>query len=198
MSESPKIGVIILAAGTSKRLGQPKQLVSFRGKNLLQHSIDCTENLTLVSKILVLGANAEKVKREINSKSFQTVINERWEEGMASSVRIGVEKSITMIPNLEAILILVSDQPFVSKELLHKMIKLYKSESSNVVCRYGEGKGVPALFGSKYFNELLQLKGDHGARKIIQDHEEMQSIVTFDQGNFDVDTPEDLERLNNL
>ncbi|MEP1034821.1 nucleotidyltransferase family protein [Ekhidna sp.] len=196
MSESLKIGIVLLAAGASSRLGQPKQLIQFRGKNLLQHTIDTANELEFESSILIVGANADQVLSKVTINSFQSFTNENWEQGMASSLRLGIKKSLISVPDLNAILISVSDQPFVSKELLQEMIQLYRSESSIVVCEYDNVKGVPVLFGSKYFNELLMLNGDQGAQKIIKDHEKMQSIVMFDHGNFDIDTPEDLERLN--
>ncbi|WP_436515184.1 nucleotidyltransferase family protein [Ekhidna sp. To15] len=198
MGESSKIGIIILAAGASKRLGQPKQLVSFQGKKLLQHTIDCTVNLDFSSKVLVLGAKADQVLQQVELHDFNTCLNKQWEEGMGSSLRIAVEKSIELNPDLEAIIVQVSDQPFVSKELLGELLELYISESSIVACEYEEVKGVPTLFGSKYFDELLQLDGDQGAKKIIQKHQSVLKIVRFDQGNFDIDTPEDLERLKSF
>lgn len=196
MSDTPNIGLVLLAAGGSIRLGRPKQLIRFNGKTLIQHAIDSAVDVPLKSRVLVLGSSEDQILGMIDTKSFHTCRNENWEDGMASSLKKGIKESLRIEPNLNAILILVSDQPFISMELLNEMIELYKSQSSIVVCQYGDVKGVPVLFGSKYFNELLQLSGDQGARKIMMKYEKMQSVVKFDQGNFDIDTMEDLDRLN--
>lgn len=198
MNKESKIGLVLLAAGGSRRLGQPKQLVSFKGKCLLQHAIDCTDEILFESKVMILGANAEMIKQKVDPKSFHICINDHWERGMAGSLWLGVDRLLHLCTDLNAIVIMVSDQPFISKELLMEMVGLYKSESSIVVCQYQGVKGVPALFAAKYFDELSRLSGDQGARKIIREYEDILTVVKFDQGDFDIDTIEDLKQLNEL
>ncbi|MEO9485736.1 MAG: nucleotidyltransferase family protein [Ekhidna sp.] len=198
MSEQVNIGLVVLAAGTSIRLGRPKQLVTFEGKTLLQRTMDCGGEDKFQSKVLVVGANADEILSETNCGSFDVCINERWKEGMAGSLKLGLEKSLELNPNLKALMILVSDQPFVRTDLLNEMIKLHTSESCIVICQYEGVNGVPALLGNEYFNEILALEGDQGAKKIIKNHLDHVKTITFDQGSFDIDTPEDLKRLNAL
>ncbi len=198
MNKPKDIGLVLLAAGASKRLGQPKQLVSFHDKTLLQHAIDCGESLDLKSKVLVIGANSQQILSETDTKSFEVCMNEKWEEGMATSLNLGLHKLLNLNSELSGIMVLVSDQPFVSEKLLNEMIQSFSKESSIVVCKYQEIIGVPTLIGSSYFEEIQALKGDQGARRIIKKYPDLVKTISFDQGNFDIDTPEDLRRLNKL
>lgn len=198
MNKPKDIGLVLLAAGASKRLGQPKQLVSFHDKTLLQHTIDCGESLALKLKVLVIGANVDQILSESDFKSFEVCMNENWEEGMATSLNLGLQKLLDLQPNLSGVMVLVSDQPFISAKLLNEMIQSFSTESSIVVCKYQEVIGVPALIGSNYFEEIQALKGDQGARRIIKKYPDLVKTINFDQGNFDIDTPEDLRRLNEL
>jgi len=189
-------GVIILAAGSSSRLGQPKQLVKFRGKTLLQQTIDHADNFDFSPKILVLGANQDQITEQISLKNFQPVFNKGWNEGIASSLRVGITKAKILNTEIEHILILLSDQPFVSEELIKKLLESHSSVSNGITaCKYGEAIGVPAIFSSHFFPDLLALEGDQGARKLIMKSQSEINIVPFLDGYFDVDTPEDLDKL---
>ncbi len=189
-----KIGLVILAAGASKRLGYPKQLIQFRGKYLLQHIIDEAENAKVIFRLLILGANLETIKEQIDPVSFNVAINPNWQEGMASSLRIAVENAES--ENLDGLLVILSDQPYVDTELLNELIELYEPEKNMIVAsEYNKILGVPALFDRHYFRELMKLKGDTGARKLISTFREKIKQVKFDSGELDIDTPSDMEKL---
>ena len=198
MSSSYNIGVIILAAGASSRLGEPKQLIKFDGKSLLQHAVDAATNSNANTVIEVLGANAEHVLAGTNKSNIHTIINPDWEEGMASSVRSGLNELLFICPEADATILMVCDQPFVSSSLLNDLIKTHLSTGKPIVaCDYGEAIGPPALFHRSLFDELMKLKGDVGARKIIQQHNEQVTTVLFPKGKIDIDTNEDYEALKN-
>lgn len=197
--QNDKIGVVILAAGSSSRLGYAKQLVSFKGKSLVQHTIDVSDVLDLDTQILVLGAKSAEIKSKIEPKNFEIVINDNWEEGMASSIRLGLKRSQELQKNLDHLLILLSDQPFVSTEKIEKLIKVHlKKKSVASFSKYAGDTGVPAIFSSVLFPALEALEGDQGARKLIHKQEFDFETVPFEKGNFDVDTPEDVALLKNL
>ncbi|MFN4762254.1 nucleotidyltransferase family protein [Gillisia sp. Q332] len=199
MKKNTKIGVIILAAGASSRLGYPKQLVEFKGISLLQHSIDVAESLEFDVKILVLGAKEDEINKKINSRNFELVINENWEEGMSTSIRKGISEALRIERELEHILMLLSDQPFVNKEKIQELIRVQLNNNKQATfSEYAGDVGVPAIFSREIFSELKKLKGDQGAKKLIYKNDFQFGTVHFENGNFDVDTTADVELLKRM
>lgn len=196
MNPENNTAIIILAAGTSFRMGKPKQLLKYRGKSLLRHAVDEAADVNAGVVAVVLGANAEVLQNEIRESNIRIIINQEWQEGMASSIRCGLHALITSNPITGSVLLMVCDQPHVSANLLKEIIQTQKETGKPIVaCNYGNTLGTPALFSQKYFPELLQLRGDEGAKKIIQQHGEERAIVFFPGGTIDIDTPADYNRL---
>ncbi|MDT0645674.1 nucleotidyltransferase family protein [Zunongwangia sp. F260] len=194
-----KIGVVVLAAGSSSRLGYPKQLVEFRRKNLLQHVVEVTESLEFSIRILVLGARAEEISERINLSKFKTVIHKSWEEGMGTSISKGISEALESENDLEHILILVSDQPFVTKGILKELIRVHlQSNKSATFSEYAGDVGVPAIFSRQLFSDLRELKGNHGAKKLLFNKNLEFETFKFERGNFDVDTLADIELLKQM
>ena len=199
MIKNAKIGVVILAAGSSSRLGFAKQLVEFKGKSLLQHTIDASASLQFDSKVLILGARKEEIENEIDARDFNIVMNENWEEGMSTSIKKGITRSLKFENELEHILILLSDQPFVTKKDIEELIKVQLEEKTPATFSEYKGiSGVPAIFSRKLFPDLEKLKGDQGAKKLLFEKSFEYHTIKFENGIFDVDTPEDIELLNQL
>lgn len=198
MSSSNNTGVVILAAGSSSRLGEPKQLLKHEGKSLLQKTMDAAIRSDANPVIVVLGANADQVSKEINKSKTHTIVNSEWEEGMASSVRIGLNELLFISPAAEAVILMVCDQPYISSELITELVNTHKQTGKQIItCNYGETIGPPALFHKSLFNELMELKGDVGARKIIQKHSDGVATISFTKGRIDIDTKEDYDALSN-
>lgn len=188
------IGMAVLAAGASSRLGQAKQLVLFREKTLLQNVVDEADKADVKRRWVILGANAEAIQKRVDFKSFECIQNHHWEEGMASSVRIAVDKAEK--ENLDALLIVLSDQPYLTSELLSELIRFYRPNKGLIMAsEYNDILGVPALFDRVYYQELMKLSGDTGARKLINAFRAKVKSVPFKKGWMDIDTPEDLKRL---
>lgn len=188
-----------MAAGSSSRLGYPKQLVEFKGISLLQHSIDVAESLGFETKILVLGAKEDEINKKINPRNFKVVINENWEEGMSTSIRKGISEALKLEKELEHILMLLSDQPLVTKDKIEELIEVQlKSKQQATFSEYSGEPGVPAIFSREIFSELKKLKGDQGAKKLIYDTDFQFGTVKFENGNFDVDTTADVELLKRM
>lgn len=199
MRGNAKIGVIILAAGSSSRLGYPKQLVEFKGISILQRSIDVVESLEFNPKILVLGAKEDEIRKKINRRNFEIAINKNWEEGMGASIRKGISEALKLEKKLEHILILLSDQPLVTKDKIEELIDIQlKSKQQGTFSEYAGEPGVPAIFSREIFSELKKLKGDQGAKKLIYNADFQFGTVKFENGNFDVDTPADVELLKQM
>ena len=188
-------GIVVLAAGGSTRLGQPKQLLKFSGKTLLKRSVEEALKSNADDVIVILGKNADLFKNEIDAKAH-TIVNSEWEEGMASSVRWGLETLLSDKPYIDAVIFMVCDQPYISSSILNELIATQQKTTKQIVtCDYGESIGPPALFHKKYFDDLMKLKGDIGARKIIQQNMNDVAKVLFPEGKIDIDTPEDYEEL---
>lgn len=188
------LSILILAAGSSSRLGFPKQLVCFRGKTLLENTFLLAQKISSNVRI-VLGANATQISEESNIPTQYILHNPHADEGMASSIRVGVQ---ALADDSETILILLCDQPLVSENLLHKILQTYQQTRQPIVaCRYAGRLGVPMLFSKQLYNDLLQLKGDTGAKAIIHQFMNQIAIVDFEEGAFDIDSPADIEQLKN-
>ena len=192
-----KVSILILAAGNSSRLGSPKQLVTFMGKTLIE---SITEVALSISEevLIVLGGNADLIlsKLERFESEISIEFNPNWQQGMGSSISIGVEK---LAEKSDLILILLSDQPFISKVLLQDMLQTYANYKNPVVaCVYNNTLGVPILFNKSVFPELLKLSGDKGAKSFLHLYENRISTVDFPEGIFDIDTIEDVENLKSI
>lgn len=191
-------GILILAAGQSKRLGSPKQLLPFGGTTLIVRVAEIACQSKLYPVITVLGAHAEMIKGYLNIPGLNVVINPEWEEGMASSVRKGLASMEELFPKVDGIIILVCDQPHLEHDVITRLIDAQdESGLPAAAASYGGKLGTPALFHKSLFPELLQLKGDKGARKLLESMREDVVDVPFEKGVVDIDTTEDYERLLN-
>ena len=189
-----KLSILILAAGNSSRLGSPKQLIEFEGKTLIERIIETALSIS-EEVLIVLGGNSELIlpKLERFKDTISTVFNPDWQEGMGTSIRFGVEK---LAKKSDIILILLSDQPFISKVLLQNMLQTYASSQNSIVaCVYNNALGVPMLFDKSVFPVLLKLGGDKGAKSFLHLYENKISLVEFPEGIIDIDTLEDVENL---
>ena len=185
--------VVVLAAGKSGRLGTPKQTLVYEGKTLLQRSVEAAVGTGLQPVLVVVGAHHSTMEKELEAiKGIRIVLNKGWEEGMASSIRCGVEMAMRMDRDLDGLIMMVCDQPFVTTELLKGLIQKHQETGMPVVASsYGNHTGVPAFFDKQFFKQLLLLKGDTGARKLLKDQADQVTLVHFPGGATDIDTLED-------
>lgn len=191
------IGIILLAAGASSRLGKAKQLLEFNNQTLLRRSAETALQIS-GNVVVALGARSEIMRREIEDLPVKIAENKDWEAGMGGSVKIGLAKLIEANSHLEGVIIMVCDQPFVNTDLLEKLIAKYKETNAPVVvCEYEDTLGVPAFFSAKLFPELIALEPSHGAKYLIKKYRAETASVFFPEGAFDIDTPDDYERLIN-
>jgi molybdenum cofactor cytidylyltransferase len=191
-------GIIILAAGSSSRMGKPKQLLEFDGMTLLTRVSKMACQLKLYPVIAVLGANADLIQTNLDITGLDIVLNENWAEGMASSLRKGLYSMNEMYPQVDGVMILVGDQPYINNQQINQLIDSQNKSGLPIsACSYEGIMGTPALFHKTVFPELMQLKGDIGAKKIIKKREQDVATVFFDKGVVDIDTLEDYENLIN-
>jgi molybdenum cofactor cytidylyltransferase len=188
--------IIILAAGSSLRFGSAKQLLHFNNKTLLQHVIDEAIESGAEPIVVVTGANADKVSKEIKDDKVEIVFNNNWKEGMASGIIAGLKRAITLNNDIENVIITVCDQPFISSVIFQQ---LYETQNENVkhivACSYADTIGTPVLFKQKYFDALMSLQGDEGAKKILLANKDDVATINFPQGNIDIDSQDDYKNL---
>ena len=189
-------GIILLAAGQSARLGKPKQLLNYKGKTLLAHSLQIAIETQLQPIVTVLGANLDTLKQSIEPTNTNIVINQEWSEGMASSIRCGIEELLKIAPSIAGVIIMVCDQPYVTAKLLTDLVEKHEDSSKPIIAsRYNNNIGTPALFDKTIFALLLSLKGDSGAKKIMKSNPDWVETVNFPFGEIDIDTSLDYELL---
>lgn len=190
-----QVGIIVLAAGNSSRLGQSKQLVQVNGVSLLRRSTEIAIQTTQ-PVVVVLGAHAEAHQQVIADLKTEIVVNDAWQTGMGSSLKAGLSHLVQANPKVDAAMILVCDQPYLSVAHLQKLIAANRQQVKPIVAStYANVIGVPAIFKKELFPHLLQLDNDSGARKIIQQFTDQAHVISFEKGEIDIDTPQDLLHL---
>ncbi len=192
---SMNIGIVLLAAGSSSRLGEPKQLLKYDDQTLLQHSLQVAIASNGSPIVVVLGANAGEILKSIQPDGAHIVVNDAWQEGMGSSIRCGLETILQLNALITGVIIMVCDQPFITPELLDNLVAEHQLTGKPIItCSYAGTYGPPALFDKNIFPELLQLKGDVGAKKIIHQHANELECILFPEGETDIDTKSDYEK----
>ncbi len=189
-----KTGIIIPAAGSSTRMGEPKQLMMFKNKTLLQHIIGEAKNADLDPVICVTGYQSDLVSKSISEMGVSIVYNEHWPEGMGSGISAGIKQ--LLLSDVDFVILAVSDQPYVSSDLFKTMLEMkVKSGKRIVACSYDGTLGTPVLFAKDYFDQLKSLNGNQGAKKIVNTNPSDVCTVEFEKGNIDIDTKQDYEKL---
>ena len=188
--------ILLIAAGESKRLGVPKQLLKIGGETLINRVLTILKASIEAPITLVLGSNAREIKDQLVPIPIDVVYNDEWKEGMASSIRVGVMQIQNAHPSADGIMIVVCDQPYLQTEQIKGLlVEQYATGLPIVACYYNQILGTPALFHKTVFQELLLLQGDVGAKKIIEKHSEEVAKLHFEKGLVDIDTMEDFEKL---
>lgn len=192
------VGAVILAAGSSSRMGSPKQTLQYRGKSLLRRAALAALGAGCHPVIVVTGANAELSRSELEGLDVREVLNTGWESGMASSVRAGVAGLVSADVDVGATVLMLCDQPHVTAAVVSDLIAAHRASGSPVVAStYSGSFGVPALFVGALFAELTGLEGKSGAKEVINRHASEAYFLPFRDGEVDVDTPADFARLLN-
>lgn len=195
------IGIIVLAAGASSRMGEPKQLLRFEGETLLRRATNAAFASRCRPVIVVTGARHEELRDVLDPTGALVVVNEEWIEGMGSSIRHGIARLEAVTAGAaEAAILMLCDQPFVTGECLDRLLAAYRAAASPLVASRYESQGamthgVPSLFGRALFPELMNLPGGEGAKSVITRHSSEAAFVLMPEAAFDIDTPRDYRTL---
>lgn len=189
-------GIVILAAGESARMGEPKQLLAYRGTTLLHHAIATALSLPDAAVVVVLGAHAAEIRAQLDEPRVLVAENPNWTDGMGGSLRTGLSALLAAKPGISAAIFLLCDQPLLTTTTLSNLVATRERTGCAIVAsEYNGTLGVPALFAREFFQELLALNGAGGARQIIETHRDRAIGVPFQNGGIDIDTPADYVRL---
>ena len=189
-----KISAIILAAGSSSRLGRAKQLLKYKNKSFIQHLIKKLEKIGISNPIIVLGARYANIQQHLKEIRFKGLVveNKQWEKGMSTSLIKGIS---SMDSTSEAALLCLTDQPLIPLSHYQELISSFEKEQKLIVSFYNNSPGVPALIPRKYFDEILQLKGQGGAKYILRKYQTESVLIPCKEAELDVDTEEDYRRI---
>lgn len=196
---SPKnIPAIILAAGESTRMKQPKQLLPWGNSTLLGHTIGVAQKSNADEVYVVLGANARKIGREISKATTTVIINEDWRLGIGSSISRASHYLLNTGKTYRALLFMLCDQPLIDAAYLNEMLYAWGTANKKIIATaYGQGQGVPALFHKMYIPELMALEGDSGAKEVILRNSDAVLTLEPDGKQIDLDTFEAYQHLKN-
>lgn len=189
----PKLSILIPAAGASERLGQPKQLVRYKGGTLIQNVIDTAFSIGPREVIVVTGAYRQAVRDAVQQGQVRWVHNTNWADGMGSSIAIG---ATVINPGSSAVMILLCDQWGLQTADLQLVVQTWQAHPERIVSAQAGSQNLPpVIFPAGLYQRLLSLGGDEGARKLVKEHQELLTTVACNNALFDLDEQSQLEKL---
>lgn len=198
INTNKNIGIIVLAAGASSRLGQSKQQLEIYHQPLLKTSVQTACAVCAEHVAVVLGAQHFIHKKLLTDLPVLITINHNWQMGMGNSLKAGLRHVLEADPKLQAVIVMVCDQPLLTPAHLKNMIKRYETTNRKIIAStYNDTVGVPALFDRALFDSMLKLSDEHGAKKIIERYPDITDTIKFPEGAIDIDTPDDLRGFLN-
>ena len=189
-----ELSAIVLAAGGSSRYGRCKQLVEINGYSLVRLAVDKLSSVFSHDRIsVVVGANPEAVAQAISSLPVNIVENNHWQQGLASSIKAGIN---SLEPGCRAVLITLCDQVLVTEEHLRRLVDRWMADPSRIIASgYAGTLGTPAVIPAEFFPQLLALEGDAGAKSVLRNNTDNVRTIPIPEAEFDLDVPADLEKL---
>ncbi len=190
---------LILAAGSSSRMGKPKQFLKIDNETLVRKAVNVALSAGAAESIVITGLDHELIKKDLHGLPIQVIVNPHSEMGMGSSIKYAVNYIMKTFKELDGIMIMVCDQPLLSLAHLSKIISEHKNTQGPIVASFYSGKnGVPVFFHRTMYEKLLTIKDQQGARNVIDQNPTLVKSIDFPEGAIDLDTPEDYEnfRLN--
>ncbi|MDH4092932.1 MAG: nucleotidyltransferase family protein [Cyclobacteriaceae bacterium] len=194
--EELSVAIILLAAGSSTRMGQSKQLLQINKEPLLLHSTRAALASGVKNVVVILGANEQAHRDVLTNLPITIITNHYWKSGMGSSIKTGMNNLLRLFPETAAVVIMVCDQPAITGNHLRMLIQKFEDTKGPIIASaYADTAGVPVLFARPFFSNILMLRDEHGAKKIIQQFSTKVNTVDFPGGLHDLDTTEDYKNF---
>jgi molybdenum cofactor cytidylyltransferase len=191
-----QIAIVVLAAGNASRLGQSKQLLSWGDSTLMGSVLSNVLSADTDKIFVVLGAYRNEIKDKIDLSQANILINENWQSGLGNSIALAAREIDKNHPDINGVLFVLADQPFISSSHLNAIIKLHNEEKEAIIMTRKESyRGVPVLFPRKFFSELMLLSNDEGAKQIINRNKNQVREVVTQNDITDIDNLESYKAL---
>ena len=192
------IAIVILAAGASTRMGSAKQLLSWGDSTLLEHTINTVLQLDSQEVIVVLGANFEIIKSKVSNHPVTVLKNTSWKIGLGKSIAVAVEYIQKLNYEIDGVMIVLADQPLIDSHFLGELCTAFSPNNNQIITTsYKNGKrGVPVIFDKHYFEELLLLNDDNGAKILLKKYAALVKSLKPQFENLDIDSKEDYNYLH--
>lgn len=192
-SDTDQLYALVLAAGCSRRLGQPKQLLAWNGRTLLEWSIIKAQAVCPHRCLVILGSHTDVIRQSISQHDAPFIDNPYWSEGIASSIRSGIH---ALPSEAKAVILLLCDQPLIESHDLANLINAWDGDPNRIVaCEYSDQAGVPAIFPRRYFKALMALSGDQGAKRLLRKYADKVVTIRLQAACHDIDHWDDYCRL---
>jgi len=192
-----RVAAVVLAAGGSTRFGKPKQFALFQGETLIRRTVAAAIEAGCAPVVVVTGEDSAQITSELTRFTVTIAMNPDWQSGLGSSIVVGIRNAMNLTPDIEAVVLLTCDQPFVTVAVLARLIQFRLTSRKPIIASaYAETIGIPALFDRSCFPDLLRLKGDSGAKGIILARPDDVASFDFPSGEIDIDTAADYEKLD--
>ncbi|MCX6602694.1 MAG: nucleotidyltransferase family protein [Acidobacteria bacterium] len=189
-----KFGIIILAAGSASRMGQPKQLLDFHGMPLIRHAVVEALAVGCHPVIVVCGAIVDPIRQALAGLAVEIAVNPQWEQGMGTSIQTGLRHLESFA--VDGMILALADQPLVGRASYQKLLATQRETGSPIVSsHYADTVGVPVLFAPEYFPHLMALAPAQGCKGVIQAHRSHATLVDCPDATADIDTHDDYERV---
>ena len=189
--------ILVMAAGASRRMGRPKQLLPFGSTTLLRHAVEVALSSHASKVAVVLGSGEEAMRNELAGLPIEIVTNPEWDRGMGTTIRAGAQ-AIGMYPEVGALILTVADSPGLSAETYNRIIAAHVASGLPIVAsEYAGTVGVPALFERQYFDSLIALPADHGCKALIMANSAKVIRMPCPEAAKDIDSPKDYEAVMN-
>ena len=192
-----RVAAVVLAAGGSARFRKPKQFALFRGETFIRRIVAAAIEARCAPVVVVTGEHSTQIDLELSGLTVSIAVNPHWQSGLGSSIGVGVRHAINLAPDVDAAVLLTCDQPFVNAAVLTQLIQLCVTSGKPIIASaYAETIGIPAVFDRSCFPDLLRLKEDSGAKKIILERPHDVASFDFPAAEIDIDTAADYEKLD--